>query len=82
MENGQKPINPMNAQVVGEGEITTEYQSEFSLVQLPGLTKKEYFSAMAMIGLLSNNGSQTDPFIVRRSIYLADELLKQLNTNP
>lgn len=95
MKNKYKAINPMNGQIIHEGEISTEYQSEFSLVQLSGLTKLEYASIQAMNGMLSNyeliqdikisNPEYKDlPFhegIAKASIKIAEELLKQLENN-
>ncbi|MFM7853892.1 MAG: hypothetical protein ACKO96_18700 [Flammeovirgaceae bacterium] len=46
-----------------------------------GLTKREYFAAMAMQGLLANNDSwscDTASCVAEFSVRLADELLKQL----
>lgn len=84
MKNSQKPIIPMNAQIIGEGEISTEYQSEYSLLQMGGLTKREHFAGLAMQGLLANRRS---PLVdvkdeikayAELSVKFSDELLKQL----
>lgn len=53
----------------------------------PGLTKREYFSAMAMMGILSNEkGAQLEhgttkvpQHIAEHSVYLADLLITELN---
>lgn len=50
-----------------------------------GLTKREYFSAMAMIGLLAHNCdhfNKEDLFkegVAKRSVEQADALIEQLN---
>jgi hypothetical protein len=52
--------------------------------KLPGLTKREYFAAMAMQGLLSNDCmiDQTDSssieWAAKSSVSVADALLKEL----
>jgi hypothetical protein len=62
----------------------------------PGLTKREYFAAMAMQGLLSNpfyaqiqhdkvvspdnNDYKIEHVLTTRSLQIADELLKQLES--
>ena len=44
-----------------------------------GLTKREYFAAMAMQGLLSNSAIGTDPIgTARTAATYADALLKEL----
>jgi hypothetical protein len=47
----------------------------------PGLTKKEYFAAMALQGLLSNHGANyaSDFECVQISVNLADALITELN---
>lgn len=50
-----------------------------------GLTKREYFAAMAMQGILSDQTHlrpNEAEEIVRRSVILADALLEQLNQQP
>ncbi len=69
---GDHPINPKNIQLQQGG--TLEYF---------GLTKREYFAAMAMqaVGGAYFHATTEDPEInlARESIKLADELIKQLN---
>lgn len=46
-----------------------------------GLTKREYFAAMAMQGLMSNSRViVNDIDNIKQCILIADELLKQLET--
>lgn len=72
MENGKKPINPI-----------LDLNQDFT--GLWGLTKREYFAGLAMQSLagieFSESGSHSIDIIekvVKRSVRLADELLKQL----
>ena len=78
MENKDKPAFP---------RIDLVYASE---VPREGLTKREYFAGLAMQGIMSNataigvlnNTNESIPLIMeslaKKSIELADELLKQL----
>jgi len=44
-----------------------------------GLTKREYFATMAMQGMLANHDNRTTiEHIIEKSIFAADELIKQL----
>jgi len=66
MENKDRPIHPVTANVFSGAHI--------------GLTKREYFAGLAMQGLLANSNYNHDFFWVSdRAIKYADELLKQLN---
>ena len=44
-----------------------------------GLTKREYFAAMAMQGLLANRGAGDCDCVCHVAVYHADELIRQLN---
>lgn len=69
MEEKNKPINPIS-----------DLNEHPSL--LFGLTKREYFAAMAMQGLISDQTylrPNKSVEICQRAIEIADELLKQLN---
>lgn len=75
MKNGEKPINPTELLVYGDGAYNSE---KFS-----GLTKREYFAAMAMQGLLSNQGFTEDwekdfQDGIKLAVISADALLKTL----
>ena len=50
-------------------------------IDLPnnGLTKREYFAAMAMQGLLAKFGSDYQVQITKDAIYWADALIEELN---
>lgn len=75
MKNGQQPAFP-DPQSYDKG--------------VNGLTKREYFAAMAMQGLISKEGevdheSRSDKYtstyqekLIRKAVSYADELLKQL----
>ena len=45
-----------------------------------GLTKREYFAAMAMQGLCASQGWSSIEGTITQSIRIADELLKQLES--
>ena len=45
--------------------------------QFHGLTKREYFAAMAMQGLIAKDGNECPSLDV--AVLLADELIKELN---
>lgn len=73
MENGNQPAFARPAFSYGMGEFHAE--------QI-GLTKREYFAAMALQGLCaipSTRGSNADHAAV--AVSMADELLKALETN-
>ena len=44
-----------------------------------GLTKREYFAAMALQGLLAKYGSDYQVQIAKDAIYWADALIEELN---
>jgi hypothetical protein len=44
-----------------------------------GLTKREYFAAMAMQGFISKYGTVTPSFISNESVKYADALIEALN---
>lgn len=72
MKNGDKPAFAMQA-----------YSDEqFGPIQQePGLTKREYFAAMAMQSMGNLFGSyDIKEEVVKRSLAFADELLKQLES--
>jgi hypothetical protein len=50
----------------------------------PGLTKREYFAAMALQGLLAdivNIKTKSSEKVTEMAVELADELIKELNKN-
>ncbi|MGV4404953.1 hypothetical protein ACQ1PF_07980 [Ornithobacterium rhinotracheale] len=74
MKNADKPINPIVQGTLG-------YQSDY------GLTKREYFVAQAMKGVLASGklnsmsngaGASFADFVAHWSISIADEVLEQL----
>lgn len=81
MKNENRPAYPLSGDYyqneIGRGKAPDVYQ---------GLTKREYFAAMAMQGLCANpnvsvDKSQADvvQFYATVSIKFADELLRQLD---
>lgn len=76
MENGKKPA--FSVALMDNGNATHPVAM--------GLTKREYFAAIAMQGLLAcpnlseEKGEVTNQIIANESVYLADRLLKALET--
>lgn len=68
MENKEtKPNEPINIVEYNNNYIST------------GLTKREYFAAMAMQGLLTKFGNDYELQIAKDAIYWADTLIEELN---
>jgi hypothetical protein len=83
MENGKQPAHPTSKieQVKnGYGDVTGYKTTTMS----NGLSKREYFTGLAMQGLLSNraiidsNSEQAVDYLVKLSVHVADALLKAL----
>ena len=55
---------------------TIEYNNNYIST---GLTKREYFAAMAMQGLLTKFGNDYELQIAKDAIYWADALIEELN---
>jgi len=68
MKNSEQPINPLPSDV------------DSSKVECIGLTKREYFAAMAMQGMLANS-SYTDSIegIAKAAVAYSDALLAELD---
>jgi len=70
--NGDDPINPIFNERTGYTEPT-------------GLTKREYFAAMAMQGLLCNYQIHENyvnnkyPYVADKAVAMADHLIQELN---
>lgn len=65
MKNGEKPAFPASQSTHNKDEM--------------GMTKREYFAAMAMQGLLYHSIMPMSPeAYAKKAIELSDELLKQL----
>ena len=84
MKNSDYPAFPAEIQV-GDNGIEA-IQTGITTFSVPGLTKREYFAAMAMQGFLSNSlvieADPTKGMIARWAIDYADALLDELeNTN-
>ena len=76
MKNPKQPIYP--TVVVERTRFATMPTME---VQYNGLTKREYFAAMAMQGYLAKTGTGfKNEQLADWCIQIADELLKQLET--
>jgi hypothetical protein len=85
MKNANQPINPI-VNDYGFPSNSSYIEKDKSLI---GLTKREYFAAMAMQGLLANNtvrdilsgnnGMQVPNLISEYSVQYADSLLDELS---
>lgn len=79
MKNGEQPINPIyNSEgfIANTKDISKEHGAN-------GLTKREYFAALAMQGLCVNAGRNGHEFkypkkIAQTAIEVADNLLSEL----
>ena len=66
-----------NKKTHGDSPINTiEYNNNYIST---GLTKREYFAAMAMQGLLANYGSSYSVQNTMEAVYMADALIEELN---
>lgn len=76
MTEGKYPVYPTPI-AGGDNNIVSALDNDYNVNS--GLTKREYFAAMAMQGLLSNHIAITEPIVIaNKAIKYADELLKQL----
>ena len=66
MTNANESAMPLN-----EYAATIQYSS--------GLTKREYFAAMALQGLLANSSHSRNPIHAHDAVQLADALINALN---
>jgi len=67
MENGDKPAIPCTIEQDSMGRNAIQ-------VVMSGLSKREYFAAMAMQGLLANG----NPWTFKECVDMADEVLNVL----
>ena len=58
---------------------THDYFDEKLTGIVPGLTKREYFAAMALQGLLANSGLNDNPDDAKTAVEIADALIARLN---
>jgi hypothetical protein len=82
IENKNLPAFPVEVSVDGNGNLTGSSTSPFSSFEI-GLTKREYFAAKAMQGIMANettNPASERHFDYRatQAIKMADALLKAL----
>lgn len=71
--NPDEPLNCNNGKGFWTDELNVTHAGR-------GLTKREYFAAMALQGILANaSGIQETPYWSSYATKYADELIKQLN---
>jgi len=84
--NPNEPINPCevgfeDSKIIGERQVSN------TTAQVNGLTKREYFAALAMQGILAghygyfegNSDVSVPDEVAKYAIYNADALIKELN---
>lgn len=79
MKNADQPINPDPMRGVEQS-----YSNQDPWEHPIGLTKREYFAGLAMQGLLANGipgRHNLAENLIPEAIYMADELLKELETS-
>lgn len=86
MITGNEPITPTTMRQIGDNDfrIATEKDKRegIYLSDLPGLTFRQHFAAMAMQGIMADvNYSPTSDFAgaAERAIKMADALINELN---
>lgn len=83
MKNGKQPITPSMWTKCGDGaddyQPLKEGQKTGWEVKFGGLTKREYFAGLALQGIISKHGVETDiSNFTKDAVKLADALLEQL----
>lgn len=83
MENGKQPIHPCTMQRIGENEyrLHRDNDPKEHRISVNGLTKREYFAAMAMQGILAASlGVISAESLAKAAVGSADALLKALES--
>jgi hypothetical protein len=90
MKNANKPISPCLMQIVGDNEYRAAKINDPVEYNVPteGLTKREYFAAKAMVGIITNPNVTVDlalqedhiafSLVAQHAVNMADALLKEL----
>ena len=73
MKNADRPAYPI---VISEDEAITGLTK---IGKYDGLTKREYFAAMAMKGLCTHSGDYHPEHLASDAVMYADALLKELD---
>lgn len=87
-EKGNEPVYPSEGYLSQQRENGMTQTGNGDHVQFHGLTKREYFAGLAMIGMTRRfNESLLDDDdvadrIAKRSVLMADALIEQLNKRP
>lgn len=83
MENKEtKPNEPIQVFVPNSTDPNVSYIVKSALSQSNGLTKREYFAALALQGLLPTGISTSIEEDVKNAVKLADLLIEELNKPP
>jgi hypothetical protein len=81
MKNSEQPIYPQSENWQNDMEKHTSMPEKYSSPSMYGigLTKREYFAALAMQGLLANSSNSIYPTeVAQDSLIYADALLAEL----
>ena len=78
MTKGNDLINSTDTRFV---EVDEDGMPIYAMVK-EGLTKREYFAAMALQGLLANPNYTRNPLIGQTAVSISDVLIKALNETP
>ena len=80
-DNGYKlKINNMKT-YPDDNTTSYGYASQYSTYERRGLTKREYFAAIAMQGILSSKIQTDSVFVANYAVEYADALIEALNKN-
>lgn len=77
--NPNEPINPSEVQINTDNGDVHQNCIANGVRTASGLTKREYFTALAMQGLCANVESESIADIASSSVKIADALIKALN---
>lgn len=75
-----KPFGSSNPVFPTENILRNSYGDISERTTVPGITKREYFAAMAMQGVLAASGDTrlSPSWVANEAVQYADELLKEL----
>lgn len=69
---------PENTRPLDDAFPATIYMGEIAVDSSDGLTKREFFAALALAGLLASSNDDLEP-IARSAVRAADSLIEALN---
>ena len=78
IENKDMPAMPLNGDAYHDFERAVNYQDASYNPECQGLTKREYFAAMAMQGFCSTGNYANGQDVAYDAVRVADALLEEL----